>query len=189
MKMETCIGFPLLHGVTVPGPLGPPKRSDDGPSKPGAAGSSPAGRAIRLRSRVITGELPRDGARVLLARRSGGARRRAGRALRSRRRRAGEPTTFVSLEHGIETPAGTVRLDVADQSRSMDQQLIDGWVDDRLRHALKHLPPSYRMVVVMREIEGLSTREVAVITGVSEANVKTRLHRARLMLRKQLEHI
>ena len=31
--------------------------------------------------------------------------------------------------------------------------------------------------------------KVAVITGVSEANVKTRLHRARLMLRKQLEHL
>ena len=57
--------------------------------------------------------------------------------LMKRRRRAGEPSTFVSLEHGIETPEGTVRLDVADQSHSMDQRLIDGWVDNRLRHALK----------------------------------------------------
>jgi RNA polymerase sigma-70 factor, ECF subfamily len=62
-------------------------------------------------------------------------------------------------------------------------------VDGRLRQALKRLPPSYRMIVVMREIEGLSTKEVAAIAGVSEANVKTRLHRARLMLRKQLEHV
>jgi RNA polymerase sigma-70 factor (ECF subfamily) len=45
------------------------------------------------------------------------------------------------------------------------------------------------MIVVMREIEGLSTKEVATIAGVSEANVKTQLHRARLMLRKQLEHV
>jgi RNA polymerase sigma-70 factor (ECF subfamily) len=109
--------------------------------------------------------------------------------LMKRRRRAGEPSKFVSLEHGIETSAGTVRVDVADPSRSMDQRLIDGWVDGRLRQALKQLPPSYRMVVVMREIEGLSTKDVAAITGVSEANVKTRLHRARLMLRKQLETI
>jgi RNA polymerase sigma-70 factor (ECF subfamily) len=108
--------------------------------------------------------------------------------LMKRRRRAGEPSRFVSLEHGIETTAGTVRVDVADQSRSMDQRLVDGWLDGRLRHALKHLPPSYRMVVVMREIEGLSTKEVASIAGVSEANVKTRLHRARLMLGRQLEH-
>ena len=64
---------------------------------------------------------------------------------------------------------------------------MDGWMDGRLRAALKALPPSYRMVVVMREMEGLSTKEVATITGFSEANVKTRLHRARLMLRRHLE--
>jgi RNA polymerase sigma-70 factor, ECF subfamily len=42
-------------------------------------------------------------------------------------------------------------------------------------------------VLIMREIEGLSTREVATVTGLSEANVKTRLHRARLLLRARLE--
>ena len=109
--------------------------------------------------------------------------------LMKRRRRAGEPSSFVSLQQGVQTNEGTVPMDVPDPSRSIDQRLIDGWVDARLREALKGLPPSYRMIVVMREIEGLSTKEVAAIAGVSEANVKTRLHRARLMLRKQLEHI
>ena len=109
--------------------------------------------------------------------------------LMKRRRRAGEPPTFVSVERGIETNDGTVPVDVPDPSRSMDQRLADAWIDDRLHEALKHLPASYRMVVVMREIEGLSTREVATVTGISEANVKTRLHRARLMLRKQLERV
>lgn len=109
--------------------------------------------------------------------------------LMKRRRRVGEPAAFVSLEGGIETRAGTVPVDVADPSRPIDQALVDGWIDDRLRDALKHLPPAYRMIVVMREIEGLSTKEVAAIAGVSEANVKQRLHRARLMLRKHLEHV
>jgi RNA polymerase sigma-70 factor (ECF subfamily) len=109
--------------------------------------------------------------------------------LMKRRRRAGEPSAFVSVERGIETTDGTVPVDVPDPSRSMDQRLIDGWIDHRLHEALRHLAPSYRMVVVMREIEGLSTREVATITGISEANVKTRLHRARLMLRRQLEQV
>ena len=109
--------------------------------------------------------------------------------LMKRRRRVGEPSRFVSVEGGIETPDGTVRVDVADPSRSLDQRLIDGWADSRLRHALKRLPPPYRMIVVMREIEGLSTKEVAAVAGISEANVKTRLHRARLMLRQQLEHV
>jgi RNA polymerase sigma-70 factor (ECF subfamily) len=107
--------------------------------------------------------------------------------LMKRRRRAGEPPAFVSLEGGIETADGTVPVDVPDPSRTPDQRLIDGWIDGRLRKALQRLPPSYRIVAVMREIEGLSTKEVATVTGISEANVKTRLHRARLMLRKQLE--
>lgn len=109
--------------------------------------------------------------------------------LMKRRRRAGEPASFVSLQEGVQTNGGTVPLDVPDPSRSIDQHLIDGWVDARLREALKRLPPSYRMIVVMREIEGLPTKEVAAITGLSEANVKQRLHRARMMLRRQLEHL
>jgi len=108
--------------------------------------------------------------------------------LMKRRRHVGEPVSFVSLEHGLETTGGTIPLDVADRtSRPADQRLLDEWMDRRLRAALQRLPPSYRMVVVMREMEGLSTREVATITGLSEANVKTRLHRARLMLRRRLE--
>jgi DNA-directed RNA polymerase specialized sigma24 family protein len=79
--------------------------------------------------------------------------------LMKRRRRAGEPSTFVSIEHGIETAIGTVHMDVADSSRPTDQRLIDGWVDARLRHALKQLSPSLRMVVVMREIECLSRKK------------------------------
>ena len=43
------------------------------------------------------------------------------------------------------------------------------------------------MIVLLREIEGLSTREVADVTRMSEANVKTRLHRARVRLREHLE--
>src|SRR5689334_3895934 len=84
--------------------------------------------------------------------------------LMKRRRRVGEPANFESLEQGVETTDGTIRLDVADHSaRSADQRLIDGWMDRRLRSALKRLPSSYRMIVVMREMEGLSTREVATI--------------------------
>ena len=104
-----------------------------------------------------------------------------------RRRRVGEPSNFVSVERGIETGDGTVHVDVADPSRSIDQRLIDGWVvDGRLRRALKRLPPPYRMIVVMREIEGLSTKEVAAIAGVSEANDAVR-QRARDSVRRLLD--
>ena len=106
--------------------------------------------------------------------------------LMKRRRRVGEPAEFVSLE-GDGSEGLRARVDVADRSRPVDQQLIDSWMDTRLRRALQKLPSSYRMIVLMREMEGLSTKEVAAVAGISEANVKTRLHRARLMLREYLE--
>ena len=104
-----------------------------------------------------------------------------------RRRRVGEPAHLVSLEDRAGGDRGERAIEVEDRSRSADQRLIDDWLDARLRSAISALPAPYRMVVVMREIEGLSTNEVATILGVSDANVKTRLHRARLMLRKHLE--
>jgi RNA polymerase sigma-70 factor (ECF subfamily) len=108
--------------------------------------------------------------------------------LMKRRRRVGEPEEFVSVEQGVRTTDGTnAPIDVADTSRPADRRLIDAGMDGRLRDALKKLPPSYRMIVVMREMEGLSTHEVATVAKLSEANVKTRLHRARLMLRRHLE--
>ena len=108
--------------------------------------------------------------------------------LMKRRRRVGEPAQFVSLDQGNVGADGTMTgVDVADQARPPDQQMIDAWMDGRLRRALEKVPPSYRMIVVMREMEGLSTKEVATVTGLSESNVKTRLHRARLMLRRHLE--
>ena len=57
----------------------------------------------------------------------------------------------------------------------------------RLPVALRTLPASQRAVVVLREMQGLSTREVADAMGISEANVKTRLSRARKALQSALE--
>jgi RNA polymerase sigma-70 factor (ECF subfamily) len=107
--------------------------------------------------------------------------------LMKRRRHAGEPAAFVSVEQGVDGPDGGIPIDVADQAQRVDQRLVDGWMDRRLRAALEALPGAYRLILVMREVEGLSTREVATVTGFSEANVKTRLYRARLMLRRKLE--
>jgi RNA polymerase sigma-70 factor, ECF subfamily len=108
--------------------------------------------------------------------------------LMKRRRRAGEPAAFLGIDGDPGGDAGTAgSVDVADASTPVDERLIQMSIDARLRAALGRLPPSYRMIVVLREMEGLPTREVATITGYSEANVKTRLHRARLMLRRELE--
>jgi RNA polymerase sigma-70 factor (ECF subfamily) len=108
--------------------------------------------------------------------------------LMKRRRRVGEPAHMVSIEQGARAAEGAVApVDVADSARGPDEQLLNAWAGRRLQQALEALPGSYRMIVVMREIEGLSTRDVAQITGLSESNVKQRLHRARVLLRRTLE--
>ncbi len=56
-----------------------------------------------------------------------------------------------------------------------------------MRQATLALPTQYRMVLVMRDMEQLSRKEVAEALDISEQNVKIRLHRARLFLRQELE--
>lgn len=56
----------------------------------------------------------------------------------------------------------------------------------KLREAIQKLPPQYRIVLVMRDMEGLSDDEVGEITGLKPGNVRVRLHRARLFVRKEL---
>ena len=56
-----------------------------------------------------------------------------------------------------------------------------------IENALKHVPLDYRMVFSLREISGLNVVETAEALGISEANVKVRLNRAKTMLRKEIE--
>ena len=65
-------------------------------------------------------------------------------------------------------------------------------VENELLRALIHsafskLPDDYRIILLLRDIEGYNTSEVAALLEITPANVKTRLHRARLALKKLLE--
>lgn len=105
-----------------------------------------------------------------------------------RRRRVDEPAHFLSLDDTVAALHGERRpLDPVDPARRPDEDAMNAALRRRLRKALATLPPPYRLVVFLREMEGLSTREVAKVAGISEANVKTRLHRARLFLRQELD--
>jgi len=55
-----------------------------------------------------------------------------------------------------------------------------------LREAIQKLPPQYRIVLILRDIEGLTDEEAAEITGLRAGTVRVRLHRARLFVRKEL---
>ncbi len=58
----------------------------------------------------------------------------------------------------------------------------------RLREVIQQLPPQYRIVLVLRDMEGLTDEEVGDITGLRPGNVRVRLHRARLFVRQKLAH-
>lgn len=55
-----------------------------------------------------------------------------------------------------------------------------------LRAAVQKIPPDYRIILVLRDMEGLSDDEVAEITGLRVGTVRVRLHRARLFVRKEI---
>lgn len=95
----------------------------------------------------------------------------------NRRRRASEPARFESLED----------LAVAVPDRNPEDAALSDSSSRQLRRALQRLSPSYRQVIFLRDMEGLSTREAAAVLRTSEDNVKTRLRRARVQLRKELE--
>jgi RNA polymerase sigma-70 factor (ECF subfamily) len=107
--------------------------------------------------------------------------------LMKRRRRSGEPQRVLSLDDVL--PSGDVgaTAETAEPGRSPEALAVNAALRRRLSHALRALPSGYRAVVFLREMEGLSTKEAAVILKTSESNVKMRLHRARLFLRKELE--
>ncbi|MCB1314323.1 MAG: sigma-70 family RNA polymerase sigma factor [Leptospiraceae bacterium] len=67
-----------------------------------------------------------------------------------------------------------------------EDPVIKNELRDRLEQAIDSLPDGYRELFVMKEIQKMSVKEVADIVGIKPGAVKTRLHRARLLLRARL---
>jgi RNA polymerase sigma-70 factor, ECF subfamily len=81
----------------------------------------------------------------------------------------------------------TMDIDLADESTpDPEQQAGTAELRELMEREVAALPDAFRTVFVLREVEGLSTAETAASLGVSEDLVKTRLHRARTMLRERL---
>jgi len=109
-------------------------------------------------------------------------------ALKIIRKRKGLKT--ISLEEATE---GTDRIDtiphpefIADWRHSPEQLVEKNEIRRLLDEALAGLDEKHRLVFLLRDVEGLSVKETAEALGLSEANTKVRLLRARLQLREQL---
>jgi RNA polymerase sigma-70 factor (ECF subfamily) len=70
--------------------------------------------------------------------------------------------------------------------KSPEQQVSSREMNQLLEEAILALPGNYRTVLMMRDVEEMSTADTATALELSEENVKVRLHRARAMLRKEL---
>jgi len=75
---------------------------------------------------------------------------------------------------------------VADWSSRVNDPAVRAELRAALTSAIDELPATYRTVLVLRDVEGQSNSEIADALGLSVAVVKTRVHRARLFLRKRL---
>ena len=103
--------------------------------------------------------------------------------MRLRKRRTGK---MVSIDEDIETDEGSVPRDLADWAPDPEQNYGQAELAEILRKTIQGLPPGFRIVFVLRDVEGLSTEETAETLGLSVPAVKSRLLRARLQLRERL---
>jgi len=103
--------------------------------------------------------------------------------MRLRKRRTGK---MVSIDDDIETEEGSVPRDLADWSPNPEQNYGQAELAEILRKTIQGLPHGFRIVFVLRDVDGLSTEETAETLGLSVPAVKSRLLRARLQLRERL---
>ncbi len=105
--------------------------------------------------------------------------------LMSRRRSKFAPKQDLSLEELMPDRKEFASLSAGD-AVNPEMFAIRSEEAGELRKAIQKLPPPYRIVLVLRDMEGLTDDEVAEITGLRPGTVRVRLHRARLFVRKEL---
>ena len=107
------------------------------------------------------------------------------RCLMSRRRSKFAAQPDLSLEALMPEREDLEAL-AAEREKDPERHLLKKESAEQLRAAIDKLPPEYRLVMILHDMEELSTEEVARITGLRPGTVRVRLHRARLFLRKEL---
>jgi RNA polymerase sigma-70 factor (ECF subfamily) len=103
--------------------------------------------------------------------------------MRLRRRKT---SRTVSMDQDVETEEGAIPRDFAEWRPNPEQIFSQSELGDILRKTIAGLPPGFRTVFTLRDIENLSTEETAEALGLSVPAVKSRLLRARLQLRERL---
>ena len=109
--------------------------------------------------------------------------------LKKRRRGVHDPTPEqeLSLDDLMPRPDADGRKpEIPDWSGDAERALLTGELSARMESAIDKLPKDYKIVLVLRDVEGLSAEETAQAVGLSVPAVKSRLHRARVFVRREL---
>jgi RNA polymerase sigma-70 factor, ECF subfamily len=101
----------------------------------------------------------------------------------ARYQRSQDEARQLDTDAEVSTPA---QAEVADWSNMADEQVLRAQLRRRVLRAILALPAIYRAPVVLRDLQGMSTEEASAMLKVKDQTLKSRLHRGRLILRKQL---
>ena len=107
--------------------------------------------------------------------------------IKKRRKSKFAPERELSLEEFIPDVEKSPPNEIPAWARTPADQLLSAELSSTLKSAILSLPENYRLVVVLRDIEGFSTEETSRILNLTPTNVKVRLHRARLFLKDKLK--
>ena len=77
--------------------------------------------------------------------------------------------------------------DIADLGKMPEERTLGSELDTKIKKAIENLPEQFRLVIVLRELQGLSYEEIAEITKTNIGTVKSRLARARAKLQEQIK--
>lgn len=105
---------------------------------------------------------------------------------RLRRSKAARAAEITELQIGALVTGEASAFDPADSASLADEEMLRRQMRERLCEAVGELPAIYREPVILRDFKGLSTEEASSQLRVKDQTLKSRLHRGRLLLRKQL---
>jgi len=106
--------------------------------------------------------------------------------LMSRRKSVFAPKQMLSLDELMPRESELSLPDAKKGQITPEDIVLNDELRRRLENAVLSLPKHYRLVLILRDMEQLDTREVAEILGISEDTAKMRLHRARVFVRNAL---
>jgi RNA polymerase sigma-70 factor (ECF subfamily) len=107
--------------------------------------------------------------------------------LKKKRRSKFAPDRELSIDAFLPSDESAIATELPRWASQPLDRLLNEELGGVIQQALLDLPEKYRLVVVLRDVEGFNTQETAEILGLTPANIKVRLHRARLFLREALK--